>query len=114
MAQVTLDRAVYLGNDHILTVSGLRDGIAGTYYDDGDGSLSVTVKDESGDALSGVSWPVALSYVAASQGVFRATLPSEMSFEEGDNLVAHVTGTLGGFDVDIRRKLIGRLRTGDE
>jgi hypothetical protein len=68
--------ALYLDNDNLLTLEGLTDAVTGLVVNSA--TVSVTLLDKTGAPISGETWPLSLGYVAASQGVYRATLRNEL------------------------------------
>jgi hypothetical protein len=73
---------LYLDNDNGLTLRGLHTKNPKTYVNDG--TVGVTLRDSSGDALAGQSWPLAMSYVAGSDGDYVGTLEDTLVASVGD------------------------------
>jgi hypothetical protein len=93
---------IYLSNDHRLSLEGLfavdfagsathpDSGKAGDYVNDA--TVTVTLyKDETGNEVSGETWPLSMSYVTSSNGDYEATLSDLLSLREGRSYVAVVT-----------------------
>lgn len=86
-------QTLYLGNDMLLEVSGLRDDVTGDYLNAA--TVTVTLKDSAGVNVTGQSWPLTLSYVTASNGVYRATLIDSLSVTANARYVATVIADAG-------------------
>lgn len=84
---------LYIGNDHLLSVT-----LTG---DDGapitSGTVEATITDLSGDQVAGITWPVALAHTAA--GVWEATLQSTLQIVDKRRYRVDITavqGTING------------------
>lgn len=87
---------LYVGpNDNLLTLVGLQDEAASSYLNAA--TVVVTVVDADGAEISGETWPLALAYVASSNGDYRATLTDTLSasLSSGVDLVARITANAG-------------------
>lgn len=107
---VTLSNALYRGNTMVLEVLGLKKQVDGSFANTA--SLAVTLQDADGVAVSGVSWPVAMTYVPASDGNYRVEIPSAAAIEDAGNLVARITGSQDGLDIDVRMPVVANDRAG--
>lgn len=84
----------FAANTNVLDLIGLQDEITEAYINDAD--VSVTVKTEAGVEVGAVSnWPVTMTYVAGSNGNYRAFLAHTLPFVEGDCYVAHIEADAG-------------------
>lgn len=90
---------IYYQNDTVLEVRDLRNGVTGEYLDQA--ALSVTVYDTAGVAVSGAVWPLAMSYVAGSNGKYRVTLPAALALTKRNKYTAVVLAD-GGVGLDAR------------
>lgn len=81
-------QTLYVGNDMLLEVSGLRDDVTGDYLNAA--TVTVTLKDSAGVNVTGETWPLALAYVTSSNGVYRATLKDTLSLTANARYVATV------------------------
>ena len=81
-------QTIFVGNDMLLEVSGLKDDVTGDYLNAA--TVTVTLKDSAGSNVSGQAWPLTLSYVTASNGVYRATLIDSLSVTANARYVATV------------------------
>jgi len=69
---------VYVLSDNLITVSGLINNISGLYINDA--VITATVTDRSGVEVPGFAWPLTLTYIASSDGVYRGTVPYDVEF----------------------------------
>lgn len=83
----------YLNNDNIIELEGLKNDATGAFINDA--TVTVTLKDEAGAEVSGQTWPTTLLYVAASDGVYRATLQDVLSLTEKERYFAEVSANGG-------------------
>ena len=67
---------LYDDNDMVVE-SQVKNETEGTWINDAD--VTVTLKDSSGVNVTGDSWPLTMSYVTGSNGVYRATLVDTLS-----------------------------------
>lgn len=86
-------QALYYGNDMLLEVAGLQDQATGEYINDA--TVTVTLEDSADNPVTGESWPLALSYVTASNGVYRATLRDTLALAINGRYVATVIADKG-------------------
>lgn len=86
-------KAIYLSNDHLLEVRGLKNIAADEYIDDA--TVTVTLVDEEGAEVSGQSWPLTLSHVAGSDGIYRGTLTDSLSLTVDLEYTAQITASGG-------------------
>lgn len=84
---------LYISSDNVLTLVGLNDTVANTYLNSA--SVSVTLKDSSGNNVSGETWPLAMAYVASSNGNYRATLTDSLILTDAANYTAEVVADAG-------------------
>lgn len=86
-------QTLYVGNDMLLEVAGLRDDVTGDYLNAA--TVTVTLKTSAGVNVSGQAWPLALAYVTGSNGVYRATLIDTLSLTANSRYVATVIADAG-------------------
>lgn len=96
-------QTLYADNDMTLEVSSLRDEVTGAYINDA--TVTVSLADEDAVAVTGETWPLAMSYIASSDGVYRATLKDTLTLAVGARYVATViadagTGRRGQWELD--------------
>lgn len=75
-----MSKTLYVGNDHRLTVDGLRDP-DGNYVNTAE--VSATLLDAHGAEVEGETWPVSLAYVAESDGRYRGILDDAIELVDG-------------------------------
>ena len=81
---------IYRLSDNIIEVTGVKNVATGAYLNSA--NVDVTLVDaSSGAEVSGQTWPMALSYVAGSDGDYRGTITDAISIDEGQTLIAKVT-----------------------
>jgi hypothetical protein len=98
-------------NDMVLEVSGLQNKITGAYLNAA--AVAVSLADAAGVAVTGQTWPLALTYVAASDGVYRATLEESLGICKDAEYIATVTVDAGaGLKGAWVLNCIGALRDG--
>jgi hypothetical protein len=101
---------LYLGNNSIVDVTGLKNETSGEYVTDA--NISVALYDAAGLPVAGTDWPLAMPYLADSNGVYRATLPFTLALVEGARYVARIVADAGeGLRAQWDMPCVGRLRT---
>ena len=73
-------------------------------------TVSVTLKDRAGADVAGESWPLAMNYVAGSNGVYRATLAFALALQDGKPFTAEIIadgglGLRGGWSFPLKARL---------
>jgi len=79
----------YYKNDTLLELAGLKDEVTEAYINTA--TVTATVKNAAGTAVTGQAWPLTLSYVTASDGDYRGVLEAALSVAVGDRLTVEVT-----------------------
>lgn len=78
-------------NDNCITLSGLKNDLTGDYVNDA--TVTATISDQLGGVLVSA---LALSYIAASNGIYSGTVLSTDDLgEHGDKVVVEITATSG-------------------
>lgn len=77
-----------VGNDQVIELLGARDAVTGDYLNSK--TVTCTVKDSDGVNVSGETWPITLSYIAASNGDYRGTLEDGLALEDGNTYIVEV------------------------
>lgn len=90
MSNVTI---LFVGNDTVLEIRGLKNEVTGGFLNAA--AVSATLVDAEGDEVTGQGWPVNLSYVAGSDGVYRVTLPYSLGLTAGGRYTANVSANGG-------------------
>jgi hypothetical protein len=90
-----MTEVIYVSNDNLLKVNGLRNALAaaGVYLETA--TVTVTLVDEQGAAVSGETWPLSLAFVAGSDGNYRATLKDTLSITADKKYKAKITADGG-------------------
>lgn len=84
---------IYVNNTNLLVLQGLFDNVAQAYLNAA--TVTATVKDLAGTPVSGASWPKAMSYQAASNGVYQCILEDTIAFVSGQPYVAYISASGG-------------------
>lgn len=82
-----------IDSDNLLTVDGLYDNVAAEYANSA--TVQVTLLDPSGAEVSGVTWPLALTYVPSSSGRYRVVLPDALQLQNFQSYTAVITADAG-------------------
>lgn len=85
---------IYLSNDNLLSIEGLKNSSSGSYMNDA--TVTTTLKDSGGTAVSGQTFPISLNYIAATNGNYQATLENTLNMVEGSIYTATITATSSG------------------
>ena len=98
---------LYVGNDMILEVEGLTDEASGEVVNDAD--VTATLFTLAGAQVAGQVWPVALSYLADTSGIYRATMADTLALEPNQRYRARVVadggpGRRSQWDIDVLAK----------
>ncbi|MEZ0155274.1 MAG: hypothetical protein AB9Q22_10295 [Candidatus Reddybacter sp.] len=80
-------------NDQCITLTGLTDKTDGSFVNDA--TATVTLQ-KYGVDVTGETWPLAMPYVAASNGDYRAIIQSDIDLSAGDNVTITVTVSAPG------------------
>lgn len=99
---------VFVANTNCLTVNGLRDTL-GVYLNAA--TVTLTIKDALGVAISGATWPVTLAYIPLSKGNYAANLPSAIGILNAKEYTAVIDATQAGVVGHWERPVRGRTRT---
>jgi hypothetical protein len=83
----------FVANSNVLDLIGLKSAVEDTFINDAD--VEVTVKDSADVNVTGVSWPVTMDYVAASNGNYRAILSHAIAFVPNRKYYAHIDADAG-------------------
>ena len=79
--------------DNLIELDGLQDQSTSAYINDA--TVTVTLLDSSGSEVSGETWPLTMSYVAASDGKYRATLADTLVIKPNKRYQAKVVADGG-------------------
>jgi hypothetical protein len=87
---------VYISTDNVIKVSGLRDAITDTYQNAA--AVTVTMYDSADAEVVGETWPLALTYVPASNGDYIATLVDTLTLTTGEYTVEVIANAGAGLN----------------
>lgn len=96
---------MYQASSNVVEVRRLRNTVTETYLD-GTATVTVSLADAAGDDVTGESWPKALDYVAASEGVFRVALAAGIGIVAGQAYEATLHAQLGSLERTMRLPVI--------
>jgi len=96
---------IYIGNSTVLELQALTN--AATDLVDTGATVTITLYDSAGVAVTGQAWPAPMSHVSA--GTYRATLDHDLALVENRQYVAHIDATSGGivghWELPVRAKV---------
>lgn len=84
---------VYVDNTNLVELSGLKSAVEDEFISDA--TVRLTVKDEAGANVTGQTWPATLTYVDASDGVYRGIIEDDVAIEAGTTYIAHIDANAG-------------------
>lgn len=91
------------GNSMVIELLALTDSVTEAFVNDA--TVAVTLVDDAGADVTGETWPLSMAYVAASDGIYRATMASAIVVTVGHQYTAKVTalasGTTGFWEVPV-------------
>lgn len=90
---------LYQGNDNIIKVTGLRDAESAAYLNGA--TVTVTLLDENDVEVGGETWPLAMNYVAASDGDYTAILTAALEVTVGQRITARIDVDAGAQGVAV-------------
>lgn len=101
---------IFYKNDMLLELKGLKDVVLDTFVNGA--TVTATVVDSDGAAVTGQSFPVTLDFVANSDGDYRVVLDSTIVLVIGKKYTAQITAVSSGIDgyweLDLRAVIRGR------
>ena len=101
---------LYHRNDNLLELLGLRNEITEEFVDDA--TVTAVVKDRQGTEIGGQSWPLAMTYVTASEGNYLGVIDAALDVEPSDRVIAEITiAVTGGLEAFFKLPLIVKERT---
>ncbi len=84
---------LYVGNDTLLELEHLSDEAGGAVVNNA--TVTVTLRDPSGNAVGGETWPLAMPYVASTNGCYRTTLADTLGVVAGTRYSAEIIADAG-------------------
>lgn len=99
---------IFYLTDMVLEIQGLQDTVAGTYLNAA--TVTVDVHKKSDDSAVTGATGLVMNYVAASNGVYRVTIPDTASIERDEQYIAKITvdagaGLNGYWEIDMRSQV---------
>lgn len=91
---MTTAATAFIANSLVLDLIGLRSHVEETFINNA--TVTVTVKDKAGTDVLGATWPLSMAYVAASDGDYRAILPSTLEMLKNKIYTAFIDADGGG------------------
>ena len=79
---------LYIENDNLLELDGLQNAATDAYVNGA--TVTVTLRDQEGTAVTGQTWPATMYYVANSNGKYRATLEDVLSLTSRKRYTAEI------------------------
>lgn len=86
-----MNAKLYVGNDNLVTVTGLFDRVLGQYVNAA--SVTATVLDQNGATVSGITLPISLAYLSGSNGDYYGTLGQALNIIDGASYKAVITAS---------------------
>lgn len=85
--------SLLIANSQVLELQKLKNSVTDEY--DNGATVTATMYDPSGAEVGGQTWPIALQYVADSDGLYRYTLPPDLVLTEDEEytVVAEAIGS---------------------
>ena len=84
---------IFVSNNNLIELRGLRDETTGDYLNAA--TVTVTVKDSSGNAITGDTWPKTMQYVTDSDGNYRANVSYAANLSADATYTASITADAG-------------------
>lgn len=93
-------QVVYLETSELVELQSLKDEVSDAFVNAA--TVALTFLDSSGAEVSGETWPIAMDYVAGSDGNYQATVSENVDFQEGAMYFAKIVATSGGVQLTKR------------
>ncbi len=104
---------IYIDNDNLLRLSGLRNEATGDYINSA--VVTVTVIDSGDVNVVGQAWPLTLVYVASSNGRYEGTLEETLVLIAAASYTAVIDAVFGGdLKAHWELPLTAEVRTGTD
>lgn len=84
---------VFCANTNILELIGLKSATDNTYINDA--TVAVTIYDHARAWVGNETWPLTLSYVVGSNGVYRAILSDALPLQPDKDYTAYIEASAG-------------------
>ena len=101
---------IYVGNTHRIEVTGLKDA-DGAFQNDATVTLETLVDELTGTTISGVTLPLSLNYVTASNGDYNAPIPSDAGIVAPNSYIGTIKAIASGGEVGLwQETMIATIR----
>lgn len=104
-------RILYYLNDNLIEVDGLKDSTLSGYADATADVKLTAIKAAAGNTVTGVSFPITLAYVSASNGKFRGVVDKALALTPEAKYTAFIDATYGTLDGHWEIPLTCKVRT---
>lgn len=84
---------IFLSNDNLIELANLQNEVTGAYINDA--TVNVTLVNSTGTNVVGTTWPKVMPYVAASDGLYRATLGYDLVLTANSRYTANIVVVSG-------------------
>lgn len=88
-----MTEVLYRSNTNTIELIGLQNRATAAYINSA--TVTVTIKDQQGNAIGGETWPLTLAYVAASNGNYRGSVSYGLEITPDGAYVAEITADGG-------------------
>lgn len=104
---------LFIDNDNLIKLTGLRDAANGLYLNGA--SVSLTLVDAVSEAeVAGQTWPTTMEHVTDSDGDYQCTLEYDLVVLPGQSLIAKVVANAGdGLRLSLRVPVVACHRHGE-
>jgi len=103
---------LYIANDNLLRLSGLRNESTEDYVNNA--TVTVTLKDSGDSPVSGQAWPLTLVYVATTNGRYEGTLEETLVLVADASYTAEIDAVLVDLKAHWEFPLLAEVRTGTD
>lgn len=94
-----MSHTVLLGVDQVFSVDGIQNPLTLAYITDA--TVNLTLLDSNGDEIAGQVWPLAMAYVADSNGKYQVALPATLVADDGERGTASIEITSGAYSATL-------------
>lgn len=101
---------IYKDNDNLVEVDELKNSATDAYINNATVTLT-SIKDAAGVTVAGVSFPISMSYVSASNGKYQATVDKAIALVAGQAYTAIIDAVSGSLDGHWEIPLTCKIRT---
>lgn len=101
---------IYKDNDNLVEVDELKNSATDAYINNATVNLTA-IKDAAGVNVTGITFPLAMSYVSASNGKYQATVDKALALVAGQAYTAIIDAVSGTLDGHWEIPLTCKIRT---